>query len=305
MEQYNLNPEFWSSKTVSIVGGTGSMGQAMTKELLNTDVKNIRIISRDEYKHYRMKEDFKDLDSKNRIHYILGDMRLKHEMDKSLLNSDVVFSVGANKDVGTSEHNPDSAFETNVLGNRNIAEVCIKHQIPIMIMVSTDKATDPTTFYGKTKAMAEVIVMKANLTKPAKFDCKFGVTRCGNLWASRRSVIETFDRMYAENPECELRITDERMTRFFISIERSARYQLKCAELLRGDEWAAISSLKPFVPEIYACKLMDIIKGRYPKAKYNIVGAHPNEKLYESFGDDYRSDNPKYLKCYPEILEYL
>jgi UDP-N-acetylglucosamine 4,6-dehydratase len=296
---YELSPEFWAGKTVCLLGGTGSMGTAMAKELIKLPVKNIRVAGSTELSKYDFIEKTKDLEGSNKLHCKIRNMRDYDSMITYLNGCDVLINAAALKDVSSGIYDPNEVHRTNVIGNFNVREAAIKCDVDVVLFVSTDKAWNPTTYYGTTKLYAEAIYESGNYEKPANCKTKFGSTRCGNLWKSRRSVTLTWDNYYEKELKPHFKVTDPNMTRFFISVERAARYQLWCAERVTGKEG------KPFIPDIYSCKLEELVKGRYPNATYEIVGAQKSEKMHEGFSDDYTSDNPKYLKGYPEILEYL
>lgn len=300
VNQYNLNPEYWRNKVVVILGGTGSMGRGMVQALLDTPVKTIRVAGQTELSKYLFIRDFKDhpnYDSK--VHVKIRNMRDLEAMVKITDGADVVINAAAMKDVTSGIKDPQEVMKTNVYGNDNVVKACIKNNVDVCLFVSTDKATDPTTFYGATKLMAEHLYEAGNKEKPELNRTKFGYTRCGNLWASRRSVIQQWDEWYKLDPIPTFKVTELHMTRFFISIERAARYQLWCAERVTGKEG------KPFIPEIKACSLQEILMGRYPKAKYEVIGAFPSEKMYESFGDGYTSHNPAHMLSYDSLMQNL
>jgi len=301
--QYELNPEFWRDKTVCLLGGTGTMGTAMAKELLKLPVKNIRVAGSTEKSKHDFEEEIRTWSLINKIdklaHAKLRNMRSYESMLTYLNGCDVLINAAALKDIKSGLEDPNEVHQTNVIGNFNVREAAIKANVDVVLFVSTDKAWRPSTYYGITKLYAEAIYESGNYEKPADCRTKFGYTRCGNLFRSRRSITLTWDQYYDQTEIPEFKVTDPDMTRFFISPERAARYQLWCAELITGKEGV------PFIPDIYSCSLKSLLEGRYPKAKYKVTGAQKSEKMHEGFSDDYTSDNPKYLKGYPEILEYL
>lgn len=300
MEQYKLSKSFWKNKIVVVLGGTGSMGKGIVSELLNLPVKTIRVAGQTELSKYLFNVEFRDKKGfKEKVHAKIRNIRDYDGILRITNGADVVINAAAMKDVTSGIQDPDETYNTNILGNMNVRNACIKNNVDVCLFVSTDKATNPTTFYGKTKYMAEGIYESGNHEKPAKCRTKFGSTRAGNLWASRRSVIEQWDKWYLEDPIPEFKLTDENMTRFFISIERVARYQLWCAERITGKETG------PFVPEIYACSLKEILDKRYPKAKYKVIGKFTGEKLFEEFPNDMRSDIKPWLVSYEELMNKL
>lgn len=299
VNQYILNKEFWRDKTVCLLGGTGSMGTAMAKELIKLPVKNIRVAGSTELSKYEFIEKTKHLIGSEKLHCKIRNMRDYDSMLTYLNGCDILINAAALKDVSSGIYDPNEVHKTNAIGNFNVREAAIKQDVDVVLFVSTDKAWNPTTYYGTTKLYAEAIYESGNYEKPAKCRTKFGYTRCGNLWRSRRSITMTWDDYYVRDPIPMFKVTDPNMTRFFISVERAARYQLWCAERVTGKEG------KPFIPEIYSCSIKSLVEGRYPKAQYEVVGAQKSEKMHEGFSDEYTSGNPKYLKGYPEILEYL
>lgn len=300
VNQYELNPEFWRDKVVVVLGGTGSMGKGMVSCLLKFPVKTIRVAGQTELSKYKFVEEFKHLEGfKEKVHAKIRNIRDYEGLLRITDGADIVINAAAMKDVTSAIADPRETIQTNIYGNENVMNACVKNNVDVCLFVSTDKATNPTTFYGLTKFMAEGIYASGNREKPAKCRTKFASTRCGNLWASRRSVIESWDMEYAKNPEIQFGITDERMTRFFISIDRAARYQLWCAERVTGAE------KEPYFPDILACSLLEIKQKRYPKATHKIIGLFEGEKLFEEFSSEMRSDKAPYLVSYETLMKNL
>lgn len=298
VNQYELNPEFWRDKVVVVLGGTGSMGKGMVKELVKLPVKTIRVAGQGETPRYRFVEQFKEYEG-IKTHAKIRNMRDYESMLDLTNGADIVINAAAMKDVVSGINDPTEVTKTNIHGNENVVKACIKNNVDVCLFVSTDKATNPTTFYGKTKFMAEGFYESGNREKPQHNRSKFGYTRCGNLWASSRSVIESWDKEYSQNENCHFKITDERMTRFFISIDRAARYQLWCAERITGKEKG------PFIPDILGCSLLEIKQKRYPNATHEVIGMFEGEKLFEEFPDNMRSDIKPWLVDYETLMENL
>ena len=300
VNQYELNPEFWRDKVVVVLGGTGSMGKGMVNELLKLPVKTIRVAGQTELSKYKFITEFRDKEGyKEKVHPKIRNIRDYEGILRLTNGADIVLNAAAMKDVTSGIQDPDETYHTNIIGNMNVRNACIKNDVDVCLFVSTDKATNPTTFYGKTKFMAEGIYESGNNEKPQSCRTKFGSTRAGNLFGSRRSVIEQWDEWYKLDPIPEFKVTSLDMTRFFISIERVARYQLWCAERITGKE------MSPFVPEILGCSLKEILEKRYPKAKYKVIGIFEGEKLYEEFPGNMRSDLKPWLVDYETLMQNL
>lgn len=257
-----------ADSSVLITGGTGSLGNALTKHLLiNTKVRRIIIFSRDELKQQEMRARFKD---DSRLRWFLGDIRDLERLKLALHNVDFVIHAAALKQVDTGEYNPMEFIKTNVLGSQNVIEASIAGGIKKVVALSTDKASSPVNLYGATKLTADKLFVAAN-NYGAAYGTKFAVVRYGNVMGSRGSVIPFFKKLARENKP--LPITDIRMTRFWISIEDAVDFVLDSFELMNGGEL--------YVPKIPSMKLVDLALAVAPSSKFEEIGIRPGEKLHE------------------------
>lgn len=203
-----------NGKCVSITGGTGSFGKAMLRQLLPSQVAEIRVISRDEEKHDALRKKFTD----ERIQFIIGDVRDFKSMERSLQGSDLIFHAAALKQVPTGEFFPLEVVNTNVLGSHNVLEAAIAAQVPRVVCLSTDKAVNPINAMGMSKALMEKIAISYARDFRAK-DVTISVTRYGNVMCSRGSVIPRFVEQILNGDE--ITITDPKMTRFLMSLDEA------------------------------------------------------------------------------------
>jgi UDP-N-acetylglucosamine 4,6-dehydratase len=262
----------FEGKTVLITGGTGSLGQALTKRLLTLDVKAIRIFSRNESKQIEMENNFED----KRIRYFLGDIRDLDRLSRATEDVDIVFHAAAIKHVPKIEYNPFEAIKTNVIGSQNVIEACINANVEKAICVGTDKAVSPLNTYGATKLLMEkLFVTASNYLNKQKHQTKFIALRYGNVLGSSGSVIPLFiDQIKTKN---KITITDKEMTRFSITMDEALDFILKSAILGNGSEI--------FVPKLRAYSIEDVKESLFEiihKSEEEIVGIRPGEKLHET-----------------------
>src|SRR3989338_3249066 len=204
---------FLDNKTILINGGTGSFGQSFTKYLLdNFKVRKVIVFSRDELKQFNMQKEYYD----KRLRFFLGDVRDLRRLQRAFNGVDIVVHAAALKQVPMLEYNPFEAVKTNILGSQNVIEAAIDQGVKKVLLISTDKAVQPINLYGSTKLCAEKLFISGNSYSPHK--SKFSVVRYGNVIGSRGSIIETL----VKNREAEkVFITDEKMTRFWLELEKS------------------------------------------------------------------------------------
>jgi len=258
-------------KTILITGGTGSLGRQLIKTIFSKHKpKKVVIFSRDEYKQSLLKNDF-DYDG---LRYFLGDVRDKDRLRWAFKGVDYVIHAAALKQIPALEYNPSEAVKTNILGSLNVIEACVEAKVKKAVLISTDKAVNPANLYGATKLAAE----KLFLTSNAYMGTKFSFVRYGNVLNSRGSVVELFLRMKREGLK-EFPITDERMTRFWITLQAAAEFVL---DSLGQDG-------EIFIPKIPSMKITDLARAIEPECTFKITGIRPGEKLHESLGD-YDSD---------------
>ena len=261
----------FEKKTVLITGGTGSLGQALTARLLTLNVGKIRIYSRNENKQIEMENKFND----NRIRFFLGDIRDLDRLIRAMDDVDYVFHAAALKHVPKIEYNPFEAIKTNVIGSQNVIDACIASNVKKAICVGTDKAVSPLNTYGATKLLMEKLFVTANhYLDPQKHDTKFIALRYGNVLGSSGSVIPKFIEQISKKNR--LSITDNKMTRFSITMDEALDFILKATELGQGSEI--------FVPKIRSYSIVDV-KDALVKiledTGYDEVGIRPGEKLHE------------------------
>lgn len=253
-------------KVILVTGGTGSFGTAFTRTVLaEHEPAAIRIYSRDELKQSELARAFDD----DRLRFLLGDVRSVDRLALALRGVDVVVHAAALKHVTACEYNPFEAVQTNVLGAENVVSAALANNVPRMIALSTDKAVNPVNLYGATKLCAEKIVTQANSyvgSSPARF-CS---VRYGNVVGSRGSVVPLF-RQQAEHGE--LTLTDETMTRFWITLDQAVTFVIESLERMEGGE--------VFVPKIPSMRIADLADAIAPGAKRKIIGIRPGEKVHE------------------------
>ena len=205
-------------KNWGLVGGTGTLGNALTGYILkNLDPKRIRIISRDEKKQWDMNQKFND----DRLRFLVGDVRDKERMTTALHDIDYVIHMAALKQVPSCEYNPFEAIKTNVIGSQNVIEASIENKVKVLIGVSTDKAVSPLNLYGATKMCLERLMIAGNVYNRKLGDTRISCVRYGNVIGSRGSVIELWEKQLKEGKP--LTLTDERMTRFWMPIETAVK----------------------------------------------------------------------------------
>jgi UDP-N-acetylglucosamine 4,6-dehydratase len=254
-----------NGKTLLVTGGTGSFGTAFMRAVLDRfDVEAIRVFSRDELKQSELAGSFKD----DRLRLLLGDVRDRDRLRLATRGVDVIVHAAALKQVMACEYNPFEAVQTNVLGAENVIAAAIDNDVPLTIALSTDKAVNPVNLYGATKLCAEKIVAQAGVYSAA--DARFASVRYGNVVGSRGSVIPLFQEQALAGA---LTITDERMTRFWITLPDAVEFVLSCLPLVRGGE--------TFIPKIPSMRILDVAEVLAPGAERTIVGIRPGEKLHE------------------------
>ena len=255
-----------SGKTVLVTGATGSFGTAFMRAVLERyDVASIRAFSRDELKQSELARTITD----SRLRLLIGDVRDRDRLRVATRGVDVIVHAAALKQVPACEYNPFEAVQTNVIGAENVVAAAIDNDVPVTIALSTDKAVNPVNLYGATKLCAEKIVAQA-MAYAAGTHAKFASVRYGNVVGSRGSVVPIF-RQQAQTGT--VTITDERMTRFWITLEQAVEFVLSCLPLIQGGE--------TFVPKIPSMRLMDMAAALAPDAERKVVGIRPGEKLHE------------------------
>jgi UDP-N-acetylglucosamine 4,6-dehydratase/UDP-glucose 4-epimerase len=262
----------FKGKKILITGGTGSLGQALTKRLLEKDVDTIRIFSRNESSQIQMESKFND----NRLRFLLGDIRDKERLIIAMEDIDFVFHAAALKHVPKIEYNPFEAIKTNVIGSQNVIDACLANNVGKAICVGTDKAVSPLNTYGATKLLMEKLFVTANnYLDPKKHPTVFIALRYGNVVGSSGSVIPKFIEMLKNKKK--ITITDLNMSRFSITMNEALDFILKSAEIGKGSEI--------FVPKLKSYSIKDVKEAMYELlGNYGeeIIGIRPGEKLHES-----------------------
>lgn len=255
-----------NGKTVLVTGGTGSFGQAfVTRLLLDFSISKVIIFSRDELKQFEMKEKFLD----PRIEFVLGDVRDLARLIEVSSGVDLLVHAAAMKQIGAAELNPMEAIKTNILGAENIVKSALQNKVGRVVALSTDKAANPANLYGATKLCSDKLMIAGNKLSKNQTS-KFSVVRYGNVLGSRGSVIPLFKE---QRKTGTVTVTDEKMTRFWLTLSEGVDLVLKSLEIMIGGEI--------FVPKIPSFKVIDVAKVVAPDAKIKITGIRPGEKMHE------------------------
>ena len=259
-----------NNKSVLITGGTGSFGKMFTKLIFEKypKVKKLVIFSRDEQKHFQMSQIYSE-ENYPSIRYFIGDVRDKSRLLRAFEGIDVVIHAAAMKHVPLAEFNPMECIKTNVLGAENVIFAALEHNIESVVALSTDKAAAPINLYGATKLTSDKLFIAANNIKGNR-NVKFSVVRYGNVMGSNGSVMPFFIN---KKKDGVLPITDDKMTRFNISLEDGCGMVFNAIKIAWGGEI--------FVPKIPSYKIIDVAKAIGPECKHEIVGIRPGEKLHE------------------------
>jgi UDP-N-acetylglucosamine 4,6-dehydratase len=262
----------WSEKSVLITGGTGSFGRKFAEVMLNEHKpERLIVFSRDELKQHEMRTaGFDDL----RLRYFIGDVRDMLRLRRAMDGVDIVVHAAALKQVPAAEYNPIEAILTNIMGARNVVEAALDTNVNRVMAISTDKAVNPINLYGATKLSAEKLLVQSNAYAGGK-DTRFSCVRYGNVVGSRGSVIPVFVR---QRKDGKVTITDDRMTRFWLSIDHGVRFTIRCIEQMQGGE--------VFVPKIPSARIVEVVEALAPDAKVERIGIRPGEKLHEVLVSD-------------------
>ncbi len=259
-----------NNKTIIITGGSGSLGNALTKKIIKiSKPKRLIIFSRDELKQSEMKKRFPEK-KYSFIRYFLGDVRDKSRLLEAFREVDIVIHAAALKQVPSGEYNPLELIKTNIIGAQNVIEACIQNNIKKVVALSTDKAANPINLYGATKLASDKLFVAAN-NITGKIKCRFSIVRYGNVVNSRGSVIPIFKDFMSKD---YFPLTDKRMTRFWITLEQGVNFVLESLKRMQGGEI--------FVPKIPSVKIVDVAKSMDAKKKLKLIGIRPGEKLHET-----------------------
>jgi len=256
----------FDGKTILITGGTGSFGKKFTEILLSEhDPESVRIYSRGELLQMEMRNRFDD----PRLRFLIGDVRDRARLYRAVGGVDIIVHAAALKQVPACEYNPIEAVMTNVEGAANVIDAAIDNSVEKIMAIGTDKAVHPVNLYGATKMVAEKLFIQGNAytgEKKARFSC----IRYGNVIGSRGSVIPIFKEQMKNGI---ITITDDRMTRFWITLEQGVRFVMDCIDRMNGGEI--------FVPKIPSMKVIDLANDIAPDAEKKVIGIRPGEKLHE------------------------
>ena len=280
-------------KAILITGGTGSFGKKFTELILSRypKVKRLVILSRDEQKHYQMALDYPE-SKYPMIRYFVGDVRDKERLMSAFEGVDIVIHAAAMKHVHIAEYNPMECIKTNILGAENVITAAIASGVSNVVALSTDKAAAPINLYGATKLASDKLFVAANNIRGGR-DLKFSIVRYGNVMGSNVSVMPFFMKKKAEGV---LPITDDRMTRFNISLEDGCEMVFNAIDSAWGGEI--------FVPKIPSYKTTDVAHAIAPECKQVVVGIRPGEKLHEEMitaSDSFNTwDLGKYYAILPQ-----
>jgi UDP-N-acetylglucosamine 4,6-dehydratase len=280
-----------SGKSILVTGGTGSFGHTFVPmTLARFNPKRLVIYSRDEMKQWEMAKKFQD---DPRVRFFIGDVRDRERLYRALDGIDYVVHAAATKIVPTAEYNPFECVKTNINGAMNLIDACIDKGVKRVVALSTDKASSPVNLYGATKLASDKLFVAGNSYAGAH-GTRFAVVRYGNVMGSRGSVIPFFLSLREKGV---LPITDERMTRFMISLEQGVELVWHAFEDMVGGE--------TYVRKIPSMRVVDLARAVAPQARHEIVGIRPGEKLHEQMlGQDdayYTYEYPDYFKILPAI----
>ena len=261
----------FDEKKVLITGGTGSLGKALTKKILETKVDTIRIFSRDELKQIKMQSEVND----ERLRFLIGDVREKDRLEMALEDIDIVIHTAALKHVPIAEYNPFEAVKTNVYGTQNLIESCLRKNVKLALAVGTDKAVAPLNTYGATKLLMERLFISANYYK-GKHETKFLCVRYGNVLGSRGSIVPLFVHQIKTGKK--ITITDPSMTRFNITMKQALELIFRALENGHGGE--------VYIPKLKAYKVGDVKEAilNLMNSKDNSIRipVRPGEKYHEA-----------------------
>jgi UDP-N-acetylglucosamine 4,6-dehydratase/5-epimerase len=255
-------------KVVLVTGGTGSFGGKFISQVLaDHDPATIRVYSRDELKQWELAQ---RLEHDDRLRFFIGDVRDLERLKRALRDVDVVIHAAALKQVPACEYNPFEAVQTNILAAENLVTAAIEAGVSKTLSISTDKAVNPVNLYGATKLCAEKIITQGNSYAGGDSPVRFSTARYGNVVGSRGSVVPVFREQARKG---EVTITDEAMTRFWITLEQAVEFVIACLRWMEGGEI--------FVPRIPSMRVTDMADALAPNATRRIVGIRPGEKIHE------------------------
>lgn len=301
-----MNPmDIFKEQTILITGGTGSFGKTFSRKLIQKSAcRKIIIFSRDEWKQWEMRNSdplFQD----SRVRFFLGDIRDQSRLQRAFADVDCIIHAAALKQVPAAEYNPTEFVNTNIMGGINVINVAIDCGVKKVIALSTDKAVNPVNLYGATKLCSDKLFVAGNVYVGSKGYPLFSVVRYGNVLNSRGSILPYWREILKDGTN-ELPVTDPAMTRFWITLEQSVDFVIKCLALSRGGEI--------FVPKIPSMRIVDLADALAPGTPQKIIGIREGEKLHELMiskedgrhtleFDDHYIIVPEIFMNRPELLE--
>ena len=257
----------WTNKHILVTGGTGSFGKKFVEVLLKEyNPARLIVYSRDELKQHEMR--MAGLNHVN-LRYFIGDVRDLPRLQRAFNGVDIVVHAAALKQVPACEYNPMEAIKTNILGSSNVVDAALDAGVKKVLALSTDKAVNPVNLYGATKLAAEKLMVQSN-AYAGGMKTRYSCVRYGNVVGSRGSVVPLFIK---QRDTGAVTLTDDRMTRFWISLDQGVRFVIRCIEQMQGGE--------VFVPKIPSMRMVDLAKALAPEADIRIIGIRPGEKLHE------------------------
>ncbi len=257
----------FNNKSIIITGGTGSFGKQFIRTILNNySPRRIIVFSRDELKQFEMQQDFQD----KTMRFFIGDVRDRDRLVQAMKGVDFVVHAAALKQVPAAEYNPMECIKTNIYGAENVIHAALENEVEKVIALSTDKAANPINLYGATKLASDKLFVAAN-NIASGHKTAFSVVRYGNVVGSRGSVVPYFKKLIAEGAR-SLPVTDERMTRFWITLYEGVQFVIKNFERMLGGEI--------FIPKIPSVRIVDLAKSM-ADLPLEIIGIRPGEKLHE------------------------
>lgn len=255
-------------KTVLLTGGTGSFGTNFLRRVLaNFESVTVRVYSRDELKQSQLQERFA---GEERVRWLIGDIRDQQRMTRAAQGCDVIIHAAAMKQVPACEYNPFEAVRTNVMGGQHVVDAAINAGVERVVALSTDKAVNPVNLYGATKLCMEKIVVQGN-AYAAQFPTRLSCVRYGNVVGSRGSVVPLFTKLAAAGGP--MTITDDRMTRFWITLDQAVDLVMYALANMHGGE--------VFIPKIPSMRVTDLAEAMGPGLEVRVTGIRPGEKLHE------------------------
>ncbi len=288
-----------NNKSILITGGTGSFGKNfVSKVIKNYKPKKLIIYSRDELKQFEMQKLFPEEKYKF-LRYFIGDVRDFERLKIASKSIDIIIHAAALKQVPAAEYNPMECIKTNVNGADNIIRCALENNIQKVLALSTDKAASPVNLYGASKLLSDKLFISSN-NLVGKERTIFSVVRYGNVVGSRGSVLPFFKELIKKKSN-KLPITDERMTRFWITLDQGVNFVINSLKEMKGGEI--------FIPKMPSIYIKDLAKVLNPKAKLEIIGIRPGEKLHETMWSIYEASNviefKKYFIIKPVITQHL